>query len=361
LTHATTSYIFSNIPALSKGDRLKRFNMALSILREVKNTQIGKENILIRDLVVNVNGNKYSKNMPFIKLKRLNNNYNATESYRRAWEDLIVNGDKTIQLKDRTITYQQLSNLLFNYCFMVSGLTKKGNSFINCFPTTYIDRIEGYNELLQTITSMNISDEVATNIFEQYIANHPEDSRFVHRISKEDTDVQKFLDKSKVVPDVIRIEDFTRATGWFDTKNVMGSEVRVPYDYITFTDGTGKRYLYKGFSNDIDGVYYQRVSVLGNSRNGYLEEYELGKGIDFEDGVKSIISANRGLYIDANIQNVITKSVQDAAIQGKELSTSDLKDILTRILGDNSGIKITLTGYTASEEDATGMKFCAII
>lgn len=361
LTHAATSYIFSDIAALNKGDRLKRFNMALAILREVKKTNLGKDNILIRDLLVNVNGNKYSKNMPFIKLKRLNNNYNATESYRRAWEDLIVNGDRTIQLKDRTITYQQLSNLLFNYCFMVSGLTRKGNSFINCFPPAYTDRIEGYNELLQRIPNMNITDGTANNIFEQYVANHPEDARFVHRINKDDFDIKGFLDKSKVVPDVIRIDDFTKATGWFDTKNIMGSEVRVPYDFITFTDNTGKRYLYKGYSNDIDGIYYQRVSVLGNSRNGYLEEYELGKTINLVNGVQSIIADNMNWFTSTNVKTEVEAKVQEANIQGRTLSTSEYKELYTRLLGDSSGIKITLNDYSASEEDATGMKFCAII
>lgn len=361
LTHATTSYIFSNIPALSKGDRLKRFNMALSVLREVKTTQIGKENILIRDLIVNVNGNKYSKNMPFIKLKRLNNNYNATESYRRAWEELIINGDKTIQLKDRTITYKQLSNLLFNYCFMVSGLNKRGNSFINCFPTAYINQIEGYNELLQRIPNMDITNDIANNIFEQYVANHPEDSKFVHRINKEDFDIKGFLDKSKVVPDVIRINDFTKATGWYDTMTVMGNEVRVPYDFITFTDDTGKRYLYKGFSNETEGIYYQRVSVLGNSRNGYLEEYELGKTIDLINGVQSIIADNMSWFISTNVKTEVEARVQEANIQGRTLSNSEYKELYTRLLGDSSGIKITLNDYTASEEDTTGMKFCAII
>lgn len=361
LTHATTSYIFSDIAALNKGNRLKRFNMALSVLRDVKNTELGRNNILLRDLVVNVNGNKYSKNMPFIKLKRLNNNYTATENYRRAWEDLIVNGNKTIQLKDRTITYKQLSNLLFNYCFMVSGLTKRGNSFINCFPTAYISQIEGYNELLQRIPNMDITNDITNNIFEQYVANHPEDSKFVHRINKEDFDIKGFLDKSKVVPDVIRIGDFTKATGWYDTMTVMGSEVRVPYDFITFTDENGKRYLYKGYSNDIDGIYYQRVSILGNSRNGYLEEYELGKTIDLVNGVQSIIADNMSWFTSTNVKTEVEAKVQEANIQGRTLSTSEYKELYTRLLGDSSGIKITLNDYSASEEDATGMKFCAII
>ena len=335
--------------------------MALAILREVKKTNLGKDNILIRDLLVNVNGNKYSRNMPFIKLKRLNNNYTATESYRRAWEELIINGDKTIQLKDRTITYKQLSNLLFNYCFMVSGLTKRGNSFINCFPTAYINQIEGYNELLQRIPNMYITNDIANNIFEQYVANHPEDSKFVHRINKEDFDIKGFLDKSKVVPDMIRINDFTKATGWYDTMTVMGSEVRVPYDFITFTDDTGKRYLYKGFSNETEGIYYQRVSVLGNSRNGYLEEYELGKTIDLVRGVQSIIADNMSWFISTNVKTEVEARVQEANIQGRTLSNSEYKELYTKLLGDSSGIKITLNDYTASEEDATGMKFCAII
>lgn len=358
LTHATTSYIFSNIAALNKGSRLKKFNTALSILKELKTTPLNKENILIRDLIVNVNGNKYSKNMPFIKLKRLNNNYNSTENYRRAWESLIVNGDKTVQLKDRTITYQQISNLLFNYCFMVNGLTKRGNSFINCFPPAYIDKIEGYNELLQTVADMDISDEIATNIFEQYVANHPEDSKFVHRVN----DVQKFLDKSKVVPDVIQIENEEGNQDWYRIEHIMGQDQPMPYNYITFTDKTGNRYLYKGtFDLEAGTIAYQRVSVLGNSRNGYLEEYENGKTIDFDLGIRSIINSNRNLYINANIQRVLAKKQQDAALQGRELSTDDLKQTFKRILGDDSGVSINLTKYSPSEEDATGMKFCAII
>lgn len=359
LTHATTSYIFSSIAALNKGDRLKRFNMALSILRDVKNTKFGKENILIKDLLVNLNGNKYSKNMPYIKLKRLNNNYTATESYRRAWEDLIVNSDKTIQLKDRTITYGQLSNLLFNYCFMVSGLTKRGNSFINCFPPAYIDRIEGYNELLQTIADRDISDEIATNIFEQYVANHPEDSRFVTRMS----DVQKFLDKSKVIPNTITIKNLQGNEDWYTTEYIgKGVDMPVPYKFITFTDKLGRRYLYRGVpTKDGEGITYQRVSVLGNSRNGYLEEYENGKNIDFDLGVKSIIAANRNLYTDAKIQTVLVKEAQEAALQGHELSITDMKQIFERMLGNDSGVRIDLIKYSPSEEDATGMKFCAII
>ena len=39
----------------------------------------------------------------------------------------------------------------------------------------------------------------------------------------------------------------------------------------------------------------------------------------------------------------------------------DMKQIFERMLGNDSGVRIDLIKYSPSEEDATGMKFCAII
>ena len=362
LTQATISYIFSQIPALNKGSRLLRFNSALKVLNDIKKARLLNDNILIRDLIVNVHGNYYSKGMPFIQLKRLNNNYDATENYRRAWESLIVNSDKTVTVNGKTITYGQLSNLLFNYCFMVSGLTKKGKSFINCYPPAYINNIEGYVELLNNIADMDFSDEIANRIVEQYIANNPEDYRFVHRINKDKLDMQKFFDKTKVIPDEIRISDVHTASGELvEEIQVMGETLYVPYNYIYFSDNLGRRYLYKGIQVNEYTIEYRRMSVLGNVKNGFLEEYEIGNGIGFDDGVKSIVAANRNLYMDATIKNTMDKQMQDYAAKGREFTMKDMKDVFDKILSGNESIHIEMDNYNPETKDATGMKFCAII
>jgi hypothetical protein len=175
--------------------------------------------------------------------------------------------------------------------------------------------------------------------------------------------VQKFLDKSKVIPNTITIKNLQGNEDWYTTEYIgKGVDMPVPYKFITFTDKLGRRYLYRGVpTKDGEGITYQRVSVLGNSRNGYLEEYENGKNIDFDLGVKSIIAANRNLYTDAKIQTILVKEAQEAAIHGHELSITDMKQVFERMLGNDSGIRIDLIKYSPSEEDATGMKFCAII
>lgn len=357
LTDATSSYLFSGIEGIKKSKR-EALNEAVDVLNEIKAKNILDENKLIHDLVVNKTGNKFSRFMPFIRLsKNDRKNARGLEEYQRAWESLILNGNKTIKLDNRTITYSDLSNMLFNYCFIVKGLGNNVNTFINCFPTSHIDTIAGYVDMLKKLKYTLAHPETAERILEQYIANNPEDYHFVHKV-----DYNKFsfsnrvLDKSKVVPTTITVNNNKQNAELFNP--ITGGA----YSYILFTDKTGQRFLYKGMTLQTGSAVYTRIQVLGNVKNGMLEEYEQNKNVIYGDQncAKSIIKSNNGLLMTTELQTEIDETTQEAVEEGRTLSKEDYADAIKSLIGPDVQMK-TISTYEQKAEDLTGIEFCVTI
>lgn len=367
LTNATASYIFSGIGAFTKMSRAATIRRATAVLNEIKQKGLIQGNALINDLTVNIKGTKYSKRMPFIKLsKNVRKNQRAIENYQRAWEALLANGDTKIQLENGTITYKELSDLLLHYCFLTRGLNVGGNSFIQAFPVSRIADIEGYNELLQRVSSLRGDMETASTILDQYVANHPEDYHFVHRVNTKNFSIQNLLDTAKVVPSMIKIDAFTLKNSEFysTTTDMYGQKVYNAYPYLYFRDKVGRRYLYKGTTAADGSIIYRRMQVLGNAAYGYLEEYEQGKSVMFGDsnGMTSMLAtANSNMVMTSELKNAVDVKVQEAAQKGEVLSQDDIRQTIESMVGSNVQLDIVVDSYETKKEDLTGMEFCVTI
>lgn len=251
--------------------------------------------------------------------------------------------------------------MLLNYCFRCRGLSIGGVSFINLFPVSCIETIDGYNNVLQHLNDLQPNEQLATKIFEQYIANHPEDYHFVHRIDSKKFNIQNILDKSKVVPNIFIISSNNE-----EVVENIGDELHptlVPYNYITFTDSAGRRYLYEG--TVIEGnIAYQRMQVLGNAKNGFLEEYDrAAKSILFGDtnSPLSMLLSNDNMIIDTTITDKLDEQAQAVAKEGRDLTEVEKIQIIKGMIGQDVRTDIVLNNYTPKDTDRTGMVLCAII
>lgn len=360
LTNATVSYIFSGIEEFNQ-DRGDIIIDAVTTLNEIKQRNLIKGNPLIKDLVVNLRGNIYSKNYPFIRLNR-NKSSRTNDIYKRAWESLVINGNTEIKLKDKTITYQDLSDILLRYCFVTNGLNVGGSSFIQCFPESQIGTIKGYIDQLIKIPSS--AESTALKIVDQYVANHPEDYHFVHRVGAKS--IKPLLENSKVIPNTIVVKNIQL---WPDLwqgiyDNSLKQTIPVAYPYIFFKDKSGRRYLYKGNTSEtFDDIRYQRMQVLGNTENGFLEEYEQGKDILFgrNNSIQSALGTNSRIVLDSSIQNQIDSARQNATREGRVLTAEDYRETIEGLLGSNVQVTINLNNYQAQSEDLTGMEFCVTL
>lgn len=374
LTNATASYFLTQIKAFNSGKlkgaplRLSTIYYAVNIINEIKQKNLIPENVLIQDLVANKLGNEYSKYIPVIILpKRSRKNQGALNNYRRAWESLIANGDKTITVhtpdgsREFEITYKDVSNLLLKYCFLTNGMNTGGNSFINCFPPSRVSEIEGYIQELKSMLMRTESTQI-DNIVDQFVANHPEDNNFTHKIKLDDF---TYLTKdSAVIP--TRIECITNSSSTDRTAvNILTSDsdgtIAYPYIYINLK---GSRLLYKG--STIDGkVIYTRCNVLGNTENGYLEEYDYGRGIDFldEESAISIIPSNRVPSFNASQEGFqkYIENLQSTQEEAEGITPQDFVEVLKNLAGDGIQVDISMAKYNSQTTDLTGVEFCAIL
>ena len=364
LTNATASYLFSSIKQFDNKNTFKIVRRATRILNEIKQRRLIKDNALINDLTVNINGNRYSKRMAFIKLNRNNRkNIRGVEVYQNAWRSLIVNGANEIKLNDgTTITYKELSDMLFDYCFVVHGLTPGGNSFMYCYPTSELDKIEGYVDMVNRLSSYNRDSSVAESIVDQYVANNPQNYHLVHRINGKKFNTKDFLTKSRVVPQTIKITNFKGTEEFYKIETFGGQVIYKPYPYITFKDETGRRYLYKG--SDMDGgIMYQRMQVLGNTESGYLEEYMLGGNVmfGFDGCMNSALMENSNMIVDKKLKNDLDANIQERISRGETLTQEDYLNTIRILLGGNEAKEKSTNDYTTQTKDRTGMEFCAIL
>ena len=360
LTDATVSYIFSSLPLISGYNRDKRIRATVNILNDIKRKRLLDDNPLIRDLVANTKGNKYSKNYPFIKLnKNIRKNVSAVDIYKGAWRSLIVNGNKELNTSYGTITQKDLSDLLFAYCFSVNGLSSGNGSFMHCFPESEIDSIDGYNDLVKRLENYETSDEIVTNILDQYIANNPQNSSLVHRIDTRKTNIKDFLKGSKVVPNTIIIENFNN-NQFVRAEWESGGTEYYTYPYVYFTDEIGRRYLYKGYNIRQGELIYKRMQVLGNTKNGFLEEYEMGKSaiMGQSNCIESVLKSNSNTILDSKLKNEFDIAVQQMSEKGDVITQEDHELILNRLLGNENIKEKGLEDYESGTKDRTGMVLC---
>jgi hypothetical protein len=302
--------------------------------------------------------------MAFIKLNRNNRkNIRGVEVYQNAWRSLIVNGANEIKLNDgTTITYKELSDMLFDYCFVVHGLTPGGNSFMYCYPTSELDKIEGYVDMVNRLSSYNRDSSVAENIVDQYVANNPQNYHLVHKINGKNFNTKDFLTKSRVVPQTIKITNFKGTEEFYKIETLGGQVIYKPYPYITFKDETGRRYLYKG--SDMDGgIMYQRMQVLGNTESGYLEEYMLGGNVmfGFDGCMNSALMENSNMIVDTKLKNDLDANIQERISRGETLTQEDYLNTIRILLGGDEVKEKSTDDYTAQTKDRTGMEFCVIL
>jgi hypothetical protein len=320
--------------------------------------------MLINNLIANVNGNAYSKSLPFITLpKSTKRNQGAITNYRRAWESLYENGDTEIKVKWNNqiipLTYRDVANFLLSYCFFTNGMNAGGNSFISCFPKGRIPEIEGYVNALQSLERGTSTD--AQTILDQYVANHPEDSTFTTRISVADFNKAIKTEKgipTRIIVDTINSQD-NKTLETFTVKDTV-SKARKAHPYIFVTDGKGVRYLYKGYSYD-DRVVYYRCEVLGNTSSKYLEEYQKGKSIAYEraDGIKSIIPSNNPNTI---LTSEVSTGIEAIRKTGQGVTLADVQQIVSNLLSpDATKASVKVQDFNEQTNDLTGVEFCVII
>jgi hypothetical protein len=271
---------------------------------------------------------------------------------------LIVNGDKEIKLADRTITYQDLSNMLLEYCFVAKGLGLGGASFIQCFPMSYINTIKGYTDQLYKLLTPNITRTTALLIFDQYVANHPEDYHFVQRLNSKA--VKPILESAGVIPTNITVEHLADYSAFWRPTYQNGTMVPAPYPYISFKDSANRRYLYKGDFTDSGIIKYSRMQVLGNAENGFLEEYEQGKPVMFGDvnSVESVLNSNGNVVLTTEIQNALDAKKQEASERGEVLTQEDYRETIETLIGSGVQTDIVMDSYETKKEDLTGIEFC---
>lgn len=366
LTNATVSYLFSTLPLFKEHTRDKFIKGAVKILSEIKRKNLLPDNQLIKDLTVSITGNKYSRNYPFIRLNRnTRKNLRSIEVYQTAWKDLIVNGNKTINMSFGEMTYKELSDILLNYCFIAKGLGVGRGTFLHCFPTSELNTIEGYIDRVAKLNMLKRTSSPSERIIDQYVANNPDNYRLVHRIDLKKLNMRDIIKDNKVIPNVIEA-DFTKDNAeLFRVEGSGSNERRTPHPYIYFTDEIGRRYLYKSVESEYSnhGMTFVRMQVLGNVEAGFFEEYEMGKDVIFgmPGCMESALPANSNMIADSKLRNEVDKIKQESIQKGEELTRSDYIEIINSLLGDQKPVNKTIDNYEPQQEDATGMKFCITI
>ena len=106
------------------------------------------------------------------------------------------------------------------------------------------------------------------------------------------------------------------------------------------------------------------MQVLGNAKNGFLEEYDrTAKSILFGDtnSPYSMLISNSNMIIDTSITNKLDEQAQAVAKEGRDLTEVEKMQIIKSMVGQDVRTDIVLNNYTPKDTDRTGMTLCAII
>lgn len=289
--------------------------------------------------------------LPTLRILGNKTNPDTLEEVKRAWQDLYDNPDETHELFYKSnrasaegrlvVSNKELADLLFLYNLQTTGIVPTSSSFIEAIPDGYEILLPNYAEICSELQDSYVwNDAVMTD----YILNHAQSSRAVHKISQE-----RFIN-------ILGLQQGMELTPAELIISGVGPNAQ------SFLDRNGAPYQFVGIQNTnvlyrLDPTstkpHYIKVNMKGI--NGRMYEY-FGE---------TIVPAN----VINNFTPGINNFTQGALNYIKDVMTSDVEQTpeetsqkLQGLFGDNiTPSLVNPEQVTSKEVDETGFKVCATI